>query len=239
MRAGRRSILTAGRATGKQQLTALGAVGGVAQEIQSQQRMIVKDSIRSPQHALAVSMRVPGNADSRLKIVGVGFNSFLQSKLVVSGKRQPGWGGKFRRKFDVIPQAEIQSEVGAGAERILPKQPERLVVETVARIAYALHQSAGYAKSEGLHPGKRRHTNTCWKAEGAGIKAAEVVNASIVHCEDRRQGQVIEVNPELGIVSSKGPRKVITELVSLLRSLNEGVRLPSDKCEPGNVGSYV
>src|SRR5437868_4688814 len=100
-------------------------------------------------------------------------------------------------------------------------------------------QSAGYAKSEGLHPGKRRHTNTCWKAEGAGIKAAEVVNASIVHCEDRRQGQVIEVNPELGIVSSKGPRKVITELVSLLRSLNEGVRLPSDKCEPGNVGSYV
>src|SRR5262249_58512286 len=101
----------------------------------------------------------------------------------------------------------------------------RVVVKTAARIAHTLHQRAGNAESKGLNASKRWHTDTGWKIKGAGIKTAEVVNTPIVHRKDRGQRQVIEVNAELCIVSSENPGKIVGELVPLLRTLNEGVRL--------------
>ena len=77
------------RRSGESQLSAGRSVGSIAQEVKSQQRMIIEHSVRSADDRLAVPLGIPGHTDARLNVVGVGLNSFLQSEQVVSRKCEP------------------------------------------------------------------------------------------------------------------------------------------------------
>src|SRR5204863_9673499 len=121
---GRRSAATYARSC-KCQLSAGRAVGSVAEEVESQQRMVVEQPVRSAEHRLAIALRIKSQTNARLNVVLVGLNSFLQPELVVRGQSEALRRLEFRRNLHVVAQSVIQSDFGIYAPRILPEESER------------------------------------------------------------------------------------------------------------------
>ncbi len=70
-------IGSAGATPYEKKLAALGPVGCIAKEIETEQWVIIKNSVGRAEHCFAVTMRIPCDADSRLKIVFVGVDALL------------------------------------------------------------------------------------------------------------------------------------------------------------------
>ena len=68
-----------------------------------------------------------------------------------------------------------------------------------------------------------------------GSKATEGVDATVVHRERGIDRNVIEVDPELGVIASDGPRKIVRELITLFGALDVGIRLAACKSNTRNV----
>src|SRR5437899_1281250 len=101
----------AGPGAGKGQLAAARSVRRVTEKIQTQQRVIIEQSIRGANHRSSVTCRVPRQANSRLKIILVGLNAFLQSEEVVPSKRQSDRWLELGCNFHVVAQAVVEREI--------------------------------------------------------------------------------------------------------------------------------
>ncbi len=150
----------AGTSAREQQLAALRTVGCVAQEIQAEQRVIIKDPIRGAEHALAIASRIPCKPNARLKVVLVSLNALLQAQLIVGRESQSIRLAQLGRKLDVIANAKIEGEILPHAERVLPEQSQRFVGKAVPGISDALHQRAGNSQAVGLQPGEAGEIRT-------------------------------------------------------------------------------
>src|SRR5579863_5977285 len=113
--------------------------------------MIVEDAIRSAHYSLAVPVRIPRHAHTRLNVVGVGLNSFLQSEEVISGLPQRSDRFESRRNLDIIAYAIVQSEVGANFPRVLPEGAELLVVKRVAGTSESLNEISRESSAVSLY----------------------------------------------------------------------------------------
>ena len=62
------------------------SVGRIAQEVKTEQRVIVKHAVRSADDGLTIALGVARKAHARLEIVLVGLNALLQSEQIVGGQ---------------------------------------------------------------------------------------------------------------------------------------------------------
>src|SRR6266849_9517425 len=106
-----RGILITRTSPGKQQLPAFGTIRGIAQEIEAEQRMVVKNPVRGANDRFAVAPWIPSHTNARLNIVGVSLYSFLDAQRVVSCKRQGIWGSELGNKFHIVANAVVEREV--------------------------------------------------------------------------------------------------------------------------------
>src|SRR5215469_792068 len=228
----------------KCQLSAGRSIGGVAEEIQSEQRVIVKQPVRGSKYGLAVAAGIPGDADPRLNVVRVGLNALLQSEILITE------AGESRRRLEggwdlhVVTQAIIQRQIRASPPRVLPVESDGNVGERISRAAEALNVVTRNAQSVGLYGGKRcdllreclgQAAIDCIRDDVVRGQPAEVIHSAVVHGENRLQGYVVDVSAEFRIVASEGPGEVFVELIALLRALDIGIRLASEIGETGNV----
>ncbi len=68
---------TAGRAGAEKQLAAFGGVGGVPEEVKTEQRVVEEDAVRSAHDSLAIAFGIPRHAEARLNVVGIGLDALL------------------------------------------------------------------------------------------------------------------------------------------------------------------
>src|SRR5207237_5461994 len=64
---------------------------------------------------------------------------------------------------------------------------------------------------------------------GISAEGSKVIDPSVVHREARRDRNVVEVDPQLGVVTSSGPRKVVGKLKPLFDFLDVGVGFAPNK----------
>src|SRR5260370_29395465 len=110
-------------------MAAARAVGGIAEEMEAEQRMVVEDPVRGSDYGFAVSAGVPGESEARLTVVLVGLNTFLQSEGLVGWKRQSYRGLELGREFHVVAHAVVQREIVTNPPGVLPEQSQRFVGE--------------------------------------------------------------------------------------------------------------
>jgi len=101
--------------------------------------VIVENSIGAADDRLAVSVRIPGKANSRLDVVLVGLNSLLKIQIVI-----PGCGescGRFESggNLYIVAKAIVQRNPAVGTPGVLPVQADRNVGKRVAGRSQALY----------------------------------------------------------------------------------------------------
>src|SRR5580658_7121265 len=97
------------------------------------------------------------------------------------------------------------------------------------RVADSLNEVSGQTGSVSLYRIKQRER--CRVSRDR----ADIVHAAVVDCKSCGRGNVVEIYSELGVVPSDGPRKIICELVTLLRALDVGVRFPPEIGKTWNI----
>src|SRR5579872_4579979 len=243
-----RCIRIARTASRKQQLPTPRSVRRIAQEIKSQQRMIVENPIRPAQHGLPVALRIPGKAQARLHVVGIRLDALLQTQRIVSCQRQRIWRRKLWREFNVVAHAQVQRKIRLYSPRVLKVDSQRLVGKTVIRIANSLNEILRNSQAIRLQssnpwdgllqaPGQRTENRTGNYL--AGSERSKVIHAAIIHRERSREWNVIEVHAKLHAVLTVGQREIVGELVTLLGALNVGIRLAPEVCVAGNIDCRI
>src|SRR5271166_5057790 len=113
------------------------------------------------------------------------------------------------------------------------KTPQSGYCERVAGAAktlYKISRQTGAVRLYGIQ--RRERLREC-------CEGADVVNPAVVDGKGGREGQIVEIRAELGVVAPDGPGKVIGKLVALLDSLDVGVRLTTEIAEARNVDGGV
>src|ERR1700722_683685 len=161
--------------------------------------MIVKNSVRCADDSFAVTFGIPRESESRLHVVRVGLNSFLQAESSVSGLSQSSRRFELRRKLHVIAHTIVQSNIGTNLPGILPEHAQWFVRERIGGTPKTLNEVARQSCAISLNRiehGKRRRECS---------DGSEIVYATIVHREGRVDGKIVEVRAELRIVTSDRP----------------------------------
>ena len=65
------------KSAGECQLAAVGAVGSIAEEVETEQGVVIEHAERRADYGFAVSLGIPGDAEARLNVVLVGLDAFL------------------------------------------------------------------------------------------------------------------------------------------------------------------
>src|ERR1700680_3761677 len=195
--------------------------------------MIVKHAVGGTDDGLAVPLRIPRDTNPRLDVVFVSLNAFLQSEIVIARKCKGGGWFELWRNLDVVANAVVQGQVRTDAPRVLPKKSDRNVMERIAGTAETLNKIGGDARTVSLHCIEDRKRG--WE----GSDGAEVIHAAIVHGEGGADRKIIEISPELRVVATDAPGKIVGELIALFDPLYVGVRLATEECEAGDVHGRV
>ena len=202
--------------------------------------MVIEHSVGSAHHGFPASARIPRHADSRLNIVRVRLNTFLQAKVVISGLSEPGRRLEGRRNLDVVSDPVVQCDGGAYAPGILPECANGNVPERITRAANTLDEILWQAGAVSLDRRERREVrqnarSRVNKSETRCREAPEVVYTAIVHRENSIKREIVKVCSELGVVTANRPRESVGELIPLFCTLNVGVRFATEVGKAGNI----
>src|SRR5882762_4889227 len=100
------------------------------------------------------------------------------------------------------------------------------------RVADALYECRGNTQAVGLYRVKGREAR---QSHVRRAEFAKINHPAIIHSKRRRQGQIVKVHTEFGVVPADAPGKVVCSLKSLLGPVNGAERLSANECEPDNI----